>query len=550
MEPDSRQPDAADRLRLLDIRLRPDGPTVRFVTRLAAVLTEPAARRSAARVIAGTVAGPRPESVDGSVEVGGEIVSVRTLPVPVLEPDAPILVDRSLVAAEWGAWCARRRDELAVEHASRRLERHRIDAALERAGQEPAPSATVVAPDPQTPDEERDPVRLRLRALLDPPDRDVPPPLPEGQLLADAWDAHAALVHVRDAADVTAASALEPLERRVDHARQVVAEMPRAVPVEVQEQIERCHNDVLDAEAELLEAKRRKRGKAVDRYERAVAIELVALADAGLESYAAFLVAVAEGEAAEAGERAVAEAELAAARAELDQARLVRDVPTGRELDERAELMRSRATELLGRPPGLDAASELRALRIEPERSEQELVELEAMLREAGAGETGNVVATARAFLVVPRPATAPERDASRPSALTPHELADLDAQRRDHDDALAGLEAELSELNRVATIPLDRLPANELVAALGCVLDRYRAGALLGGRLPVVFDGVVDDIAREPREAAAQHLAGADDIQVIVVSADPEVLQSLAYAGASLVRWPEQPDQPRRLDN
>ena len=64
-----------------------------------------------------------------------------------------------------------------------------------------------------------------------------------------------------------------------------------------------------------------------------------------------------------------------------------------------------------------------------------------------------------------------------------------------------------------------------------------------------MVVDGVIDGIARDPREAAARHLAGVDDIQVIVVSSDPEVLQSLANVGASLVRWPER-SEPERQDN
>src|SRR6185503_5000705 len=103
---------------------------------------------------------------------------------------------------------------LAVEHASRRLERHRIAAALERSGQDG--DETVVDEEPV---QEVDPLKVRLAGLLDPADRDAAPPLPEGQLLADAWDAHSALVRARGAADITAAAALEPLERRVDRAR-------------------------------------------------------------------------------------------------------------------------------------------------------------------------------------------------------------------------------------------------------------------------------------------------------------------------------------------
>src|SRR5262245_58568031 len=187
MEPDSRQLDAG-RLQLLDVRLRADGPTVRFGGRLVAVLTQPRARAGVSHLIASAVAGPCPEGVDGSVVAAGEIVSVRSLPTPVIPPGEPILVDRSLFAAEWAAWCATRRDELAVEHASRRLERHRIAAALERTGQE--------ADEPAEPEDEIDdvdPLRVRLAVLLDPADRDQPPPLPEGQLLADAWDQHSVL---------------------------------------------------------------------------------------------------------------------------------------------------------------------------------------------------------------------------------------------------------------------------------------------------------------------------------------------------------------------
>jgi hypothetical protein len=541
MEPDSRLADAG-RLQLLDVRLHPDGPTVRFGGRLTAVLTQPEARAGVSHLIASAVAGPCPEGVDGSVVAGGRIVSVRTLPSPQLPPESPILVDRPLVREAWAAWCAARRDELAVEHASRRLERHRILAALERSGQEPDDLPPEAAPE-----EELDPLRLRLAALLDPPDREPAPPLPEGQLLAEAWDAHAALVRARGAADITAAAALEPLERRVDRARQIVADLPQPVPMEVQEQIEQCHNAVLEAEAELLAVKRRKRAKAVERYEQAVAAELVALADAGMESYAAFLVAVAAGEAAEAGERAVAEAELAAARAELDEARLVRDVPTSRELDERIELIRERATELIGRPPGVDGAAELRALRVESERTDEEIAEIAAVLREAGVGETDNVIATARAFLAKPREPVDDPSESTHASALTPDEIAALESERRLHDAALADLADELERLDNVAARPVEELPAPEVAAALDRVFGQYRAGALLGGRLPMVIDGVIDEIAREPREVAVRMFAGADDIQVIVVSDDAEVLQSLANAGSALVRWPERSHSERQ---
>jgi hypothetical protein len=162
------------------------------------------------------------------------------------------------------------------------------------------------------------------------------------------------------------------------------------------------------------------------------------------------------------------------------------------------------------------------------------------VLREAGAGETENVVASARAFLAKPREPFEQLSDSSATSALTPEEIATLESQRRLHDAALGDLADELERLDNVAARPIEELPAHELAAALDRVLARYRVGDLLGGRLPMVVDGVIDEIARDAREVAVRLFAGADDIQVIVVSDDAEVLQSLANAGSALVRWPE----------
>ena len=118
MEPDSSQVNPAARLRLIDLRVAADRPNVHFGGRLSAILTEPGSRDGAARAIAVTVAGPRPDDADGSVEVAGELVSVRTLPSPLVPAGDPILIDTPGLGAHWQAWCARRRDALAVAHAS------------------------------------------------------------------------------------------------------------------------------------------------------------------------------------------------------------------------------------------------------------------------------------------------------------------------------------------------------------------------------------------------------------------------------------------------
>jgi len=570
MKPVARQANPAARVRLIDLRVGAERPSLHFGARLSAILTEPGSRSVAAHAIAVTVAGPRPDDADGSVEVDGAVVSVRTLPSPLLPPGAPILVDREVLVARWHAWCARRRDELAIAHASGRLDRHRIEASLEQARARPAAAEPAsdeaepaVPPSPPAgpaavPDANAS-RRVRIAALLESADAEETPPLPEGQFLADAWAAHMVLVRACAADDEVPQRELERLEQRVDDARRALADLPHGPPEDVCAHIERSHREVAAAEQNLIDAKRRHRNRAVARYEQAVAIELVALADAGIESYASFRVLVAAAAEADAGGRAAAEAEFEAAREALDQARMVRDVPTRRELAEREALIRSRATELLGRPPGRDPERELRALRVEPDRNPEAIDAIASALAEAGIDPAGDVVGTARAFVagalagpgdvepVVSEPAAPVVTEAATPPVEVPvvevptvddEEIADLEAERRAHDRQLSEIEQEMARVGDLAALDVANL--DDLAPAIDALFAEYRAGALLDGVLPLVIDGVLDGIGREARDRMVQQLAGVDDVQIVVVSEDPEVLQALAYAGASLVRWPE----------
>ena len=133
MEPDIRPPDTSTRLRLVDLRVNAERGNVHLGGRLAGVMTGPHNRSAAARRIAATIAGPRPSDADGSVDLAGDVVSVRSLPDPLLPRGAPIVITRELVRECWQGTCTRLRDELAATHATCRLEGYRIDAALERA---------------------------------------------------------------------------------------------------------------------------------------------------------------------------------------------------------------------------------------------------------------------------------------------------------------------------------------------------------------------------------------------------------------------------------
>src|SRR5436190_8855067 len=133
MEFNARNVDSTARLRLVDVRLSAGETSLHFGGGLAGVLTAPPDRSVAAHQIVATVIGPRPAGAAGSVDVDGRVISVHSLPTLTLPPSAPAVLDRHDLSAQWQALCARRRGELAAAHASGRLERHRIAAALERA---------------------------------------------------------------------------------------------------------------------------------------------------------------------------------------------------------------------------------------------------------------------------------------------------------------------------------------------------------------------------------------------------------------------------------
>src|SRR6187397_489453 len=133
MEFDSRNSDTTARLRLVDVRLNAGETSLHFGGGLAGVYTATADRSAAAHQIVATVTGPRPADAAGSVDINGRVVSVHSLPPLPLPPSAPAVLDRDDLSAHWQALCARRRGDLAATHASRRLERHRISAALDRA---------------------------------------------------------------------------------------------------------------------------------------------------------------------------------------------------------------------------------------------------------------------------------------------------------------------------------------------------------------------------------------------------------------------------------
>jgi hypothetical protein len=354
------------------------------------------------------VAGPRPDDADGSVEVNGAVVSVRTLPSPLLSPGAPILVDRAVLIAQWKAWCARRRDELAIAHASGRLDRHRIEVSLEQARARPA-AAPEPAPDEAEAETEPSPpvgpaaetdahaeLRVRIAALLDSADAEEVPPLPEAQFLADAWAAHMVLVRACAADDEVPQRELERLEQRVDEARRALADLPQAPPEDVCAHLERSHKGSRAAETN---PDRREApppqlpSHVTSRRWRSSSSPWPTPASSRTRSFRVLATARRR----KPTRRALRRKRARAARKRSTR-RMVSDVPTRRSWPNARALIRSRAAELPGGRRAAIPRRELRALRVEPSAARDDRGD------RAGAGRrrhrpAGDVVGTACAFV-------------------------------------------------------------------------------------------------------------------------------------------------------
>src|SRR5262249_47481485 len=130
MDSEIRNPADTPRLRLVDLRV--DGEhLLHFGGGFSCVIAGNGTRSIAARAIACTIVGPRPSGASGAIDLDGSLVSVWSLPTPLLPSDTPVVIDPDTVRSLWQASTARRRGELAADHATCHLDGHRIAAALE-----------------------------------------------------------------------------------------------------------------------------------------------------------------------------------------------------------------------------------------------------------------------------------------------------------------------------------------------------------------------------------------------------------------------------------
>lgn len=556
-QPEHERLGAGTRLRLLSLTT-PAGP-VEFGGGLACIGAGAEMRSAIAAAIAEAVIGPRHAEVDGTLEIAGRFVALRSLPSPLLRPSAASTVDRSMLDEFGRRGLAQRRADLEAEHAAHRLALHRTEAAIEQARRHAerltARMATAVEDAPIEADPEGDvapdEVTPRLVALLDSLHALRPVPSPDALAVANALEALAASRSTCEPVEVDLAT----LERRVEEARAAVAQSFGDVSPAARARIEECQRAVVEAERALFVAGREDRPGALFDYQQALGAARAELAQAGVASYTSFLVAVGERPTSENLEtRHRAELDLANAEAALDEARLLledtrEEVPGDEELG-----LRVRAAQILGHLPGADPVAELRAFRVEDPAAAEIRRELERELEALGVQAGADIGATAQA--TVDKRLAAPPEEAllSEPPIAIPvvdpaleeeqrvleDEMQSLLNEHEAHEVALAELQSELNSLGVRASQASEHPHADEITLALTTMLEAYRSADLLAGRLPAVLDGTFDGLGALTARAAANHLAAVDDVQVIVVTGDDDVVDAFSRVDATTSWWPD----------
>jgi hypothetical protein len=557
-QPEREGVSAATRLRLLSLNTGA-GP-VGFGGGLACIRTPPDTRTAIAQAIARAVIGPRPPDVDGTLDIAGRFVALQSLPSPLLRPSAASTVDRSLLGDFGRRGRAQRRADVQAAHATRRLERHRTEAEIARAHERAERLAARMAiaaeqapppePEPAAPGMTPDEVTPRLEAMLGSLRELHPVPSADALAVADAFEELAATSTLSpEPVDVD----LVALERQVADARSTIAHAATGVSPAARARVEECQRAVAETEGALFAASRAERPGALFEYQEALSAARSALTEAGVDSYASFLAAIGgEPTRADVEARLRAELELAQAEAALDHARVLVDQPPAASLrDEELEL-RAQAALILGRFLGADPVAELRAVRVEHPAAADLRRALQRELEALGVHVGDDVVATAQSTIDARRAAPPPEPPRPEPPAppqpvvepadekqqrALEAEMRTLLDDRAAHDAALAVLEGQLDALDDQAAP--EHGDVDTVTLALATMLDSYRSGALLAGRLPVVLDGAFDEIGPYASAAAAKYLAAVDDVQVIVITCDEEVADAFSSAGAATSWWP-----------
>lgn len=536
MDSEARHPDTPGRLRVVDLRIGSERRQLHLGGGFACVVATTGARSAAARWIATTIVGPPPTGSGSKspTEAAGEEAPAWRLQAPLLPLRAPAVLDRDVLQTLWRSDCARRLEVIAASRESLRSERERIAAALERLRIQPPLTAAGSRRPPAQAEAElaafRDSTRrfVRVQWLLAAIEALRPEPSPSALELADAWDARASFIEPEARAEIPPVPASAPTTT------------PSGVDEQRRAELERLHRAVVKAEARIFGRRVLMRKRAIARYNAATGAERAALAGAGVDTYAEFLLE------ASANERADDSRRRAPAAAPTRNDEVARTAAT-----ERAQVLWARARAVLGREPGADVAGELRAHLVDPPARAVHLEELRALLPEEGLVELDDVIGRARAFIAtppsvhVPQPPTWAMLVAGREVPL--REVEGLEHELASNDERLEALERDATRLVATRDADLMQLGPDDFVRVVRALFDAYRAGEVLEGHLPLVLDGVLDGLAADARDAAVLALASIDDAQVIVVTDDAGVRSRISEAGGTIVQWPAPETQRHR---
>ncbi len=335
MDSEARHPDIPGRLRVVDLRIGSERRQLHFGGGFACVLAGTDARSAAARWIATTIVGPPPAVADGR-PLDEDEEPVWRLQSPLLPLRAPAVLDRNLLQTIWRSDCARRLEVIATSREAIQLERSRMQGTLERARIQPPLSAAAAATRPRSGEADEDLANfkaaarrfVRVQSLLREIDSFVPGVSPEALVLADAWDAHLAAPQPGAPAEIPPAPApasSPPQARRpieylpIESVSRAVTTPPTAPsppapspptpasppapptgfgpapgtdPAEDarRAELERLHRNAVKAEAKLFRRGLVPRKRAIARYNDARLREQAALAGAGVDTYAEFLL--------------------------------------------------------------------------------------------------------------------------------------------------------------------------------------------------------------------------------------------------------------------
>jgi hypothetical protein len=410
----------------------------------------------------GRLGAPLGPSVTGTVEIGGRILE---LPGALSDPDSrPEVVRGPMIVGELG----RRRAANAAADMSQRAARvSRREAGLARRDQlvdrldRLSGRADALERQLSPVGDIDDEIESLLRSAQAP---DTSEPNPIAAALIDEWEA---LVVERRASG--SGPTVERAEANVEAVRARIAERRLSVAGGSESQVlsaegvalvQECHNAVERIAASMEEGRRAERKAAGQKVAAALDAERDALAELGFDSYAAFLLAMAEGRAEGDGAHdlaALQTAEAALVRAREREAAFV-------ELSERELDLRARVARLLGRLPGPDVGAELRTGRDTAAAAAAAVERLANVLRNAGAPVGDDPMAAAQRWL-----SDAASRRLQRAALMA--ELTEIESEGSRLDEQLEEAENELAIAER------------ELIAGV--------SGSLAGREAPLTLGSV-----------------------------------------------------------